>query len=767
MNSCLKKGFSILICIGFILSHFQTLHVKAADSLADSQITSIVEKYLSIVGTNRYWNANIRNDQNLLKTQADNKNYLSATTSSPCHANPSHSHDKYGNQGCTSNIFSGVSGGLSQCWGFGDYIEYVIFKTTDGSLWKKHYNVNSDFIFRPGDLIWSQKGSSSQHIRVVYKVVNSTVYVIEGNGDGHCKIMTNILQDPHSYVNFSSSSYVMTPPSSLRNDNDFPNPEPPADVKVSTVGSKVTVSWDESDYATSYDVYLVQSPWGWSDIKYSKSTSGTSYTFSDVASGKYKAFVIARPNENSEQSEWVSVTVKNEVPDAPVIKHNLTNGYMKTDGSVTISWDATDNTESYKYYLTEYPEKYAYNTYTKSGTVTENKIKFTDLPNGKYSIFVHARNDAGSSAKSNWISFYVYEKEYEPVKTKVHNGHIYELYDYEMSWSFAKELCENMGGHLVTITSEEESDFISDFIDNGTKDAYWLGATDFDVDSDGYCWVTGEDFDYTNWDDGEPSNSGTSGTMEHFAEIRKSYSYKWNDVNNINKKNKGFILEVEPKEAEIVAEDTFNNSKYILIDKNTTWTQAKAYSEYLGGHLVTIESQEEKSFVNNLISQGSRSWYYLGAKKSNDTWKWINGTSVKYIDWEDNASSWSGEYLMKYKNRTGCIPFRNTYYPAHDIKHTGFVCEIELPYTTTSVTKSTTGYVVNSELHNLTNHDIIITGYNNGILVDMASVTYNGSIVPAELTGDIDEIKVMVWDDAKPLCNAEVITESDFITEQL
>ena len=152
----MKKSLSILLClIIFTITYIPI--VKASSALTDSEITSIVENYLSIVGSNRYWNANIRNNQELLKTQAKNKNYLAATTTNPCKANPSHSHSKYGDEGCTSNVFTGVSRGEAQCWGFGDYIEYVIFKTTDGSSWTKHTSVDSSFNFRPGDLIWSQK----------------------------------------------------------------------------------------------------------------------------------------------------------------------------------------------------------------------------------------------------------------------------------------------------------------------------------------------------------------------------------------------------------------------------------------------------------------------------------------------------------------------------------------------------------------------------------------------------------------------------------
>ena len=91
---------------------------------------------------------------------------------------------------------------------------------------------------------------------------------------------------------------------------------------VSVSGSNVSLSWNSVANATSYDVYLVQSPWGWEDIKYSGSTKGTSYTFTGVRDGDYAVFVIARPNTDRVQSEWNSFTVK--MTETPAVESQKT-----------------------------------------------------------------------------------------------------------------------------------------------------------------------------------------------------------------------------------------------------------------------------------------------------------------------------------------------------------------------------------------------------------------------------------------------------------
>lgn len=66
----------------------------------------------------------------------------------------------------------------------------------------------------------------------------------------------------------------------------------------------------------SYNIYLVQAPWAWEDIKYSASVNAnvTSYTFEKVKAGSYNAFVIAMPNGTEAQSVWTEFSVANPEP---------------------------------------------------------------------------------------------------------------------------------------------------------------------------------------------------------------------------------------------------------------------------------------------------------------------------------------------------------------------------------------------------------------------------------------------------------------------
>lgn len=587
------------------------------------------------------------------------------------------------------------------------------------------------------------------------KSTTSTSYKFTGISPGSYKAFV-IARPNNNTVQSSWVSFTVNP-----------LPSAPTNVKVSIYGTDVTVSWNASANATSYDVYLHQEPWSWNDIKYSASTYNTSYTFNNVAPGEYCAFIIARPNTNNIQSTWISFKVYSSAPETPVIRSDV--NYSHINWPVIISWDAVPNAEYYLYYITEYPEGYAYTSYTQKGTVTENKLIITGLPSGRYSVLVNAYNTYGGSNRSNWATFDIYDSDYTPVVTKTFNGHIYALYDYEMSWTFARDLCEDMGGHLITITSEEEQQFVSNLMKLGSKDAYWLGAFCSNAETKKYNWVTGEEFDYNAWYGygDQPSVSGEYGEQQLYAEIREAYYNCWDDVKNTAKNNKGFIIEIEPDEKYISNYIIYKGSKYMLIDKNSTWTEAEQYCKEIGGQLCVIENSDEQKIIDNLLETGTRKWYFLGAKKENDIWNWIDGSSGNNIDWKNNIDGWNGIYLMQY-NTGKCIPLDNTYYPADHINNIGFVCEIPCANVESHVEKTDSNYIITNTLYNISEPcEIIALGYNCGTLTNVEKIKYNNENNNIELIGNIDEIRVFVWDSIgglKPLCTPEIIPESEFIT---
>lgn len=92
-------------------------------------------------------------------------------------------------------------------------------------------------------------------------------------------------------------------------------------------------------------------------------------------------------------------------------------------------------------------------------------------------------------------------------------GHAYEVVYSLMTFDQAKSYAEGLvlqgeTGHLVTITSPAEQDFVTSL---GPPLDAWIGGFQPPGSNEpdgGWTWITGEPWDYENWNTGEPNDSG-------------------------------------------------------------------------------------------------------------------------------------------------------------------------------------------------------------------------------------------------------------------
>jgi hypothetical protein len=109
------------------------------------------------------------------------------------------------------------------------------------------------------------------------------------------------------------------------------------------------------------------------------------------------------------------------------------------------------------------------------------------------------------------------------------SNHCYQRFDDTMSWHMAKTHCENEGGYLVTITSQEEQDFVFDNLIFDSPQNCWVDATD-EAEEGNWQWSNGEKWTYENWDSNEPNNC--SG-IEHYA-VSITSDGSWQDRATLN-----------------------------------------------------------------------------------------------------------------------------------------------------------------------------------------------------------------------------------------
>ena len=130
------------------------------------------------------------------------------------------------------------------------------------------------------------------------------------------------------------------------------------------------------------------------------------------------------------------------------------------------------------------------------------------------------------------------------------NGNYYELVGQQLTWEDARtaaqtRLWQGSAGHLATVTSDDESDFL--FTNLAVQgDHYWLGGYQPNPSAaanEGWVWVTGELWQYENWFVGEPNDHGGGEDSLVFQGVRNGM---WNDgTGTVLSATVGYIVEYE------------------------------------------------------------------------------------------------------------------------------------------------------------------------------------------------------------------------------
>ncbi|WP_019680070.1 VWA domain-containing protein [Ruminococcus flavefaciens] len=152
------------------------------------------------------------------------------------------------------------------------------------------------------------------------------------------------------------------------------------------------------------------------------------------------------------------------------------------------------------------------------------------------------------------------------------SGHRYQLFDESKSWTDAEAYCESLGGHLVTITSADEQDYIiNELLPMGTQMTYFIGLSR-DTSTNDWNWVTGEEFDYANWDEGEPNSTDENyvhmySGMGNVGTWNNTYNYE-TGFGSYATAYCGFICEWEAEDSPISVENKMKH--YALYSASDT-----------------------------------------------------------------------------------------------------------------------------------------------------------------------------------------------------
>ena len=227
----------------------------------------------------------------------------------------------------------------------------------------------------------------------------------------------------------------------------------------------------------------------------------------------------------------------------------ITGGFSVNEGVESISQtltNLTDNPATLTYTVTPHYFDCIGDSFevvvTVNPTVGVNAIADQVLCNGDDTIVVNF----STSVDPENISGFTYLGEL--------NGSYYYVSNETDSWVDAKEIGENQGGHLTTITSAEENNFVANALNTTLQNpdqAVWIGlvqnltSPDYSEPAGAWEWVTDENISYENWSNLEPSNLDNPNIpIENHGEIYPPNS-TWNDnIGESGGAERLFVIEI-------------------------------------------------------------------------------------------------------------------------------------------------------------------------------------------------------------------------------
>jgi hypothetical protein len=96
-------------------------------------------------------------------------------------------------------------------------------------------------------------------------------------------------------------------------------------------------------------------------------------------------------------------------------------------------------------------------------------------------------------------------------------------------------------------------------------------------------------------------------------------------------------------------QQNYNGHSYYRSTGVATWTTARTNCSNMGGHLVTITSSGEQSFIYSLWPSG---WIGLTDEVTEGTWRWVTGETYSYKNWNSGEPNNSGneDYVQFVSN---------------------------------------------------------------------------------------------------------------------
>ncbi|HEY2574539.1 MAG TPA: protein kinase [Verrucomicrobiaceae bacterium] len=259
-------------------------------------------------------------------------------------------------------------------------------------------------------------------------------------------------------------------------------------------------------------------------------------------------------------------------------------------------------------------------------------------------------------------------------------GHRYKFISGNFSWNEANSRAADLGGHLATLNTREEDEWVArTFANSMTKEnGFHFGAYTNAGHNGTWFWITGEPWSFERWKDGKSKDRTDPGGAVCFSDGKGGSNWRasWSPgskgatTGEISRFT-GFLVEWDDNQvagnpassplatlAPVAGETlVFGGHRYQLVKERTSWPSAKVRAEAMGAHLATITSKVERDAVSKkfAVSKGEDSHVFLGGlqEKSGGPWVWVTGEPFDMGLWGEHGPDGSGPRLTFYADKLG------------------------------------------------------------------------------------------------------------------
>ncbi|WP_242098672.1 VCBS domain-containing protein [Sphingomonas sp. CROZ-RG-20F-R02-07] len=174
------------------------------------------------------------------------------------------------------------------------------------------------------------------------------------------------------------------------------------------------------------------------------------------------------------------------------------------------------------------------------------------------------------------------------------NGHYYRVVTAGSSWSDANAAAHTDGAYLATITSAAEDNFVTGLLNNAGGGSAWIGGHLLPGTTD-FAWADGPEagsFTYTQWQPGEPNQSGYEDSLQMYG------NGNWNDLNGGN--GLSYVEEFGGRPSDVATTEdapvSFSAAQILSNDHDVDHGDTIAITTFdattaLGGHVTLVDGQ--------------------------------------------------------------------------------------------------------------------------------------------------------------------------------